>query len=37
MTDGDLIAVFTLLAIPAGGLIALAILWFVFFRKKDGE
>jgi hypothetical protein len=34
MSDGDLSAVLTLLAIPTGGLIALAILWLLL-RDRD--
>lgn len=33
MTDGDLSALLTLLAIPVGGLIAWAILWLLLFRN----
>jgi hypothetical protein len=34
MSDGDLSALLTLLAIPAGGLIAAAILWLLFRERK---
>ena len=33
MTDGELSALLTVLAVPAGGLISLAILWVVIFWK----
>ena len=33
MSDGDLSAIFTLLAVPAGGLIAGAILWLLLLDR----
>jgi hypothetical protein len=37
MSDGDLSALFTLLAVPVGGLIAWAILWLLLFRKDRND
>lgn len=34
MSEGDLSAIFTLLAVPAGGLIAWLILWWFLFRGR---
>ncbi len=35
MSEGDWSALLTLLAIPAGGLIAWLILWALLFRGRD--
>ena len=34
MSDGDLSALLTLLSIPIGGIISIAILWYIFKIKK---
>jgi hypothetical protein len=34
MSDGDLSAILTLLAVPVGGVISLALLWLLF-RERD--
>lgn len=34
MSEGDISALLTLLAVPAGGVIAAVILWAVFEREK---
>lgn len=37
MSDGDLSALLTVLAVPAGGAIAWLILWLFLFRDRSGK